>query len=430
VKVCPTCGKEYPASERFCPSDGTPLRSRDDAEDLIGSVLAERYHILRKLGQGGMGQVYLAEHVRMRRMSAVKVMHPGMVNDTDAISRFNREAANACQILHTNVAAIYDFGETSDGMLYLAMEYIEGEPLTALLRAHGALPPLRAADITRQIADGLGAAHVLGIVHRDLKPDNILVGRSHDGLDRIKVVDFGISRGTQQEGQTVTRTGQVIGTPDFMSPEQLAGDRVDLRSDVYSLGIVTFNMLTGAFPFPSDSVQTSMIMRLTDKPKRLRDMRPDLSWSAEVESVMDRALARDAGLRFQTAIAFSEALTVAIGRNPQAFASSANTTLLDAGATAPSAAPVYVHPFPSPAAPAPTPVGAQHIPAGSLVTPADLSAIETCLARVMGPIASVLVKRAARTAFSRDALVAALAADIEGEPEREKFRKCCPPDVG
>ena len=212
LKICPTCSAEYPANERFCPRDGTALRAQGAAEsDLIGSIIAERYHVIRKLGTGGMGTVYLAEHVKMGRKSAVKVMNPGMGQDADAISRFNREASNASRINHPNVAGIYDFGETADGLIYLAMEYVEGEPLTAVIEAQGALPPLRAADITRQAADALTVAHELGIVHRDLKPDNIMLAKNRDGSDCVKVVDFGIAKAANSDAQKVTRTGLVVG---------------------------------------------------------------------------------------------------------------------------------------------------------------------------------------------------------------------------
>src|SRR5205814_2327952 len=167
-KICPTCGAEYPANERFCPRDGAALRTQGGGTDLVGSIIAERYHVLKKLGEGGMGRVYLAEHVKMGRKSALKVMHPGMVKDADAISRFNREAANASRIVHPNVAAVYDFGETPDGIIYLAMEFVQGPSLTKIIDETRGIPPRRAAEITRQTAEALAVAHDMGIVHRDL----------------------------------------------------------------------------------------------------------------------------------------------------------------------------------------------------------------------------------------------------------------------
>ena len=193
LKVCPQCGSEYELDQRFCPKDGSTLRMPGGESNLVGTVVADRYHIVKKLGEGGMGQVYQAQHVRMKRKSAVKVMNPSLVHDADAISRFNREAENASQIAHPNVAAIYDFGETADGLIYLAMEFIDGVPLTKILREKGALNAARAANITKQVADGLAAAHDLGIVHRDLKPDNLMVAKTRDAGDQLKIVDFGLA---------------------------------------------------------------------------------------------------------------------------------------------------------------------------------------------------------------------------------------------
>ena len=360
-KICPTCGTEYPANERFCPRDGTALRSQGGGNDLVGSIIGERYHVLKKLGEGGMGQVYLAEHVKMGRKSAVKVMNPGMVHDADAISRFNREAANASRINHPNVAGIYDFGETSDGLIYLAMEFIEGESLTSLVEKSGALPPNRAADIAKQAADGLQVAHDMGIVHRDLKPDNIMIAKNRDGSDCVKVVDFGIAKAAGAENQKVTKTGLVVGTPEYMSPEQLAGDKLDGRSDVYSLALVAFNMFTGKLPFDGESAQESMIMRLTDEPKSLAMMKPDTSWSPDVQAVMAKALQRRSADRYQKATDFGNALSDAVARMPKAAAAGA-TQMIGAndGATAMIAAPPKTRldssPALPPAAAAPAPV--------------------------------------------------------------------------
>lgn len=311
-KICPTCGTEYPLSERFCPRDGAVLRGPPLQDELMGSIVAERYHVLRKLGEGGMGTVYLAEHVKMGRKAALKVMNPGMTSDADAIARFNREAANASRLNHPNVCAIYDFGETPDGLIYLAMEYIEGEPLTALVERSGQLAPARAAAIVGQVAEALSAAHDSGIVHRDLKPDNIMIAKARDGGDLVKVVDFGIAKASAGDSQKVTRTGLVVGTPEYMSPEQLGGEALDGRSDVYSLGLVAFNCLTGTLPFPGTSAQASMIMRLTSVPKSLGEMRPDIAWPAELQGVMAKVLARDAADRYQQATDFGHDMAKAV----------------------------------------------------------------------------------------------------------------------
>jgi serine/threonine-protein kinase len=317
------------------------LRAAAPASDLVGQVIADRYHVLRKLGEGGMGQVYLAEHVKMGRRSAIKVMNPSMVHDPDAVSRFNREAANASRITHPHVCAIYDFGETSDGLIYLAMEYIEGEPLTDLLEREGALPPPRAAHIFVQVADALQAAHDLGIVHRDLKPDNIMLARGRDGADVVKVVDFGIAKAIGgDDSQKVTKTGLVVGTPEFMSPEQLAGDKVDGRSDIYALALVFYKMLTGTLPFVASTVQETMIKRLTDEPLKLAAARPDLAFPAGLQETMDAGLTRSPTDRYHSAAKFAGdvAAVVGLGRGAgpvtHVDADAGRTQLLGAGRTA------------------------------------------------------------------------------------------------
>ncbi|MFN8652731.1 MAG: serine/threonine-protein kinase [Gemmatimonadales bacterium] len=309
MKVCTSCNNTYEDDKLFCPSDGTPLRpSGGQTADLVGQVIADRYHIQKKLGEGGMGQVYLAEHVKMGRRCAIKIMSPAMMKDPDAISRFNREAANASRIGHPNVCAIYDFGETPDGLIYLAMEFIEGRSLNAILEESQALPLARAASIITQCADALQVAHDLGIVHRDLKPDNIMV-ITQRGKDTVKVVDFGIAKAVGADGgggaQKVTKTGFVVGTPEYMSPEQLSGDPVDGRSDLYSLALVFYRMLTGGTPFPADTQQETMIKRLTDDPLPLAQARPDIRFPGQLQRVMDRALARMSEERYPTAAEFA-----------------------------------------------------------------------------------------------------------------------------
>jgi hypothetical protein len=315
VKICPVCSRQYPDDIRFCQDDGTTLRSAAPATSLVGQVVADRYHVIKKLGEGGMGQVYLAEHVKMGRRSAIKVMNPSMVHDPDAVARFNREAANASRITHPNVCAVYDFGETPDGVIYLAMEFVEGEPLTTLIEREGALPLARATAIFKQTADALQAAHDLGIVHRDLKPDNIMVARNRDGADLVKVVDFGIAKavGGDEAGQKVTKTGLVVGTPEFMSPEQLSGDKVDGRSDLYSLALTYFRMLTGELPFQADSVQEMMVKRLTDDPATLAATRPDLSFPDGLQQVLDAALARTPAERYQSVAKFADDVVAVAG---------------------------------------------------------------------------------------------------------------------
>ncbi len=317
MKVCPACGTEYGDDAAFCSRDRTPLPTSGGG--LIGQVIGDRYQIERKLGEGGMGEVYLARHVLMDRLCAIKIMSPALSKDPDAIARFNREATNASKISHPNVCAVYDFGFTPDGVLYLAMEYLEGRELSDLM-ASGPLPLDRAVAVLAQCAAGLEAAHELGIVHRDLKPDNIMVLEQR-GREVVKLVDFGIAKAAQgEEGQRVTKTGLVVGTPEYMSPEQLSGDRMDGRSDEYSLALVLYRMLTGALPFTATSAQETMVKRLTERPKRLSEMAGTRRYPAALDDVIDRALARTPDERFATVGAFAEAVTRAATPEPATVA--------------------------------------------------------------------------------------------------------------
>jgi serine/threonine-protein kinase len=230
--------------------------------------------------------------------------------------RFNREAENASQIAHPNVAAIYDFGETSDGLIYLAMEFVDGEPLTKLLEREGALPARRTARIVEQVASALEAAHDIGIVHRDLKPDNVMITRGRDGTDLVKVVDFGIAKAMEADDQNVTKTGLAIGTPEYMSPEQLGGGVLDARTDIYSLGLVTFNMLTGHLPFPTVTSREALVVRLTEHPRKLAEVRPDATWPASLQAVLDRALAQELASRYQRVTDLGRDLTAAVQALP------------------------------------------------------------------------------------------------------------------
>ncbi|HET7631834.1 MAG TPA: serine/threonine-protein kinase [Gemmatimonadaceae bacterium] len=291
------------------PQDGT-------VDPLVGQVVGDRYRVTGLLGEGGMGRVYTAEHIRMGRRCALKVMSPALAHTADAITRFNREAANASRINHPNVAAVYDFGETPDGLLYIAMEYVEGETLHALIARQGPLPLPRAAGIARGVADALAAAHHLEIVHRDLKPDNIMLTRQVDGSDWVKVVDFGIAKsiaapGAGSGGQTVTTAGVSLGTPEYMSPEQLAGERLDHRTDIYSLGLVLFNMLTGDLPYPRLTSKETLVKRLTSAPATLADVRPDLAWPPAVQAVLTRALDPEPDRRYSSASDFGRAIMAA-----------------------------------------------------------------------------------------------------------------------
>jgi serine/threonine-protein kinase len=291
-RACPACGSRYSGATRFCPSDGQPLRDPGESSDaLIGSLVADRYYVERRLGLGGMGVVYLAQHVYMSRPCALKVLRGEYLARTDALARFTRGAQNASRILHRNVAAIHDFGEIAGESMYLAMEYVDGLTLGAVIDREGPLPLARCVTILSQVASALRAAHDLGIVHRDLKPDNIMLAQSAEGDDLVKVVDFGIARALFDDDQRVTQSDAMVGTPAYMSPEQLRGRPVDTRSDLYSLGLVTIAMLTGALPLSSDPVD--LALRFMQRPRTLRELRPSIEWPSQLQAVLDQALAPD-----------------------------------------------------------------------------------------------------------------------------------------
>jgi serine/threonine protein kinase len=315
-KVCPQCGTRYEADHMFCFLDGAALIQAQTSTDLVGSIIAERYRVVSKIGDGGMGQVYLAEHVRMKRRCAVKIMRPQLMSDPVAVVRFNREAENASQISHPNVCAVYDFGETPNGLIYLAMEFIDGDPLSRILAQETFLIPVRAADIISQTADALSAAHGLGILHRDLKPDNIMLAKSRAGTDHVKIVDFGIARVMSKESQQLTSTGIAVGTPEYMSPEQFAGDALDARTDIYSLALVGYHVLTGMHAFGSGTTTDHLLARLTQPPRRLALIKPDVAWPDSLQNVFDKALTADPSQRYADVVDFARDFTEAVQELP------------------------------------------------------------------------------------------------------------------
>ncbi len=273
-----------------------------------GAILAERYEIIRRLGAGGMGAVYLARHNLMDRLCALKVLPPGHHRDAEALERFTREARNASRIVHPNVCTVFDFGTTPEGVAYLAMEYLEGRTLGSILAEQPRLPLDRAVRLGREIAAGLDAAHELGIVHRDLKPDNVMVVQGRSG-ETVKLVDFGIAKALEAEpSKEMTAPGIVIGTPDYMSPEQFAGDPVDPRADVYALGVIFYRMVTGALPHTGETARATLTKRLTDAPTPIGDAAPDLVVPAGLQSMVNKVLARKPEDRYATAGAFAGAV--------------------------------------------------------------------------------------------------------------------------
>lgn len=273
--------------------------------DLIGSTLAGRYRILERRGEGGMATVFAAHHVTLDAKVAVKVLHPNLARDARQRKRFVREARSANRIVHEHVVNIFDFAE--EPTPYFVMEYLEGEDLAALVHRTGGLPWMRVREIGLQVLSALDAAHRLGVVHRDIKPSNIFMVRRPDGRDWVKVLDFGVAKVAGSSGETrgMTRTNEVLGTVLYMSPEQALGGLVDLRSDLYSLGVVFHHLLTGVVPFDGTNPFQVIHQHLSAAPPALPADCP-----AAVQNVVMRALAKAPEDRFPNAQAMAEALTL------------------------------------------------------------------------------------------------------------------------
>ena len=288
MSVCPTCQTQREEGLPLCPLDGTPL---SPSAGLIGLILGERYRLLSRIGEGGMGTVFLAEHVALGKQVAVKVLRAEYSRDEELVRRFEQEARSASRIDHENVVDVVDFGRTPGGSLYFVMEALEGESLARLIRRQGALPVERALRILAQICQALGAAHACGVVHRDLKPENVILVRRDDGADLVKVLDFGISKTHGvPEGGRITRVGSIIGTPEYMAPEQAMGAAVDHRCDVYAFGVLAYEMLTGRLPFHGESPLATLLKHQGEPPVPPSRLRPDLP--PEAEAMVLRALVK------------------------------------------------------------------------------------------------------------------------------------------
>jgi serine/threonine-protein kinase len=312
MKKCPKCGVEYPDTTTLCPADGIALEK--DPDSLVGATLAGKYRIDARLNEGGMGTVYRGTHVLMEKTVAIKVLHPSLAADEKIVARFSREARAASRISHPNALSVTDFGEDESGHVFLVMEFLSGKTLKQVIRDDGPLPLARVVDITRQIGDALNAAHEQGVVHRDLKSDNIMLVDTMAG-DHAKVLDFGIAKINEPEGHVdtnLTAPNLVIGTPQYMSPEQCSQDvEIDSRSDIYSLGVILFEMLVGHVPFSGDSPTMVMMKHLQEPVPSILDERTDVP--ASVARVVSRAMAKVRDNRYQTVAELIEDLTIAAG---------------------------------------------------------------------------------------------------------------------
>lgn len=295
--VCPTCGGRYPADFRVCPKDATPLEDAPASDDpLIGSTIAESYEIVRVLGEGAMGKVYEAKHTRLPKRYAIKMLHADLAREPAVVARFQREAEAASALEHPNVVNVFDVSITEDGRPFIVQELLTGVELGEYLERVGRLSPGQAANIVRQIARALGAAHARGIIHRDVKPENVyLLGELNAPM--VKVLDFGISK-VAEEGSALTKTGFVIGTPAYMAPEQARGDKVDARADVYAAGAILYRALTGRKPYEGLDPIATLSAVLSEDPPRLRSVQHDVPEALEL--VVQRAMARSPAERLPT----------------------------------------------------------------------------------------------------------------------------------
>jgi serine/threonine protein kinase len=363
---CPSCQSTYDDDSRFCPRDGTklenlaqqpanpvtppfippaapspspppsharvfqPLGAENrattqrsgpgaaaaknlDYSKLVGETLDARYVVTRKVGEGGMSFVYLADDVLTKEAVAIKILSPALSHDRTAMARLRREAELGGKLAHPNVCHIIRLGETLNGLVYVVMPFVEGELLCDLTHRARQLTLDVTARYISDIAAGLQVAHELGIVHRDLKPENVMISKTPDGGDRAIVMDFGLAKERQMSAEIkkLTATGIVLGTPEFMSPEQLRGKALDPRTDVYSLGLMAYEMLTGKLPFLGRTQQEIMIARLRSEPQPIRASRPDLDFPAAVERVLLKSMEREPADRYQSAPEFAAAFTEA-----------------------------------------------------------------------------------------------------------------------
>src|SRR5271169_6666838 len=299
---CPQCKTPNPDFAESCSKCSTPMplgesetiQMVDASAIALGSDFGPRYRIETLLGQGGMGRVYKAYDKELNRTVAIKVVRQGAMGETDALSRFKQELVLASKISHKNILRIHDLGEV-EGMKFITMAYVEGHDLHQIIKDNPKLPLERVLKFAVQLAGALAAAHGEGVVHRDLKPQNILVDKD----DQLYVSDFGLAKSFEDDAVGMTRVGTFLGTPRYMSPEQVEGNPADQRSDLYAYGLILYEMVTGNVPFTGETTLKVMYQRIQEKPKSPKTLNPDLpNWFVQV---IMRCLERDPAVRYQRA---------------------------------------------------------------------------------------------------------------------------------
>ncbi len=318
---CPSCQTPADPSQRFCPGCGAALEAQVDP--MIGQLLGGKYKVLRLIGEGGMGAVYEGEQPlgTTKRRVAVKTLHPHLSRDPKIKARFEREVGTVAELEHPNTIQVHDFGATPEGILYIVMEYLQGRSLAGELEKQGPMSPERVVNVLQQVCGSLEEAHGRGIVHRDLKPDNVVLVERAGKKDFVKVLDFGIAKRSKEEDneeQKLTQQGMVLGTPPYMSPEQFTGRPIDSRSDIYSLGVMTYEMLTGLLPFKATTAWEWATQHMTQPPIPIETIPQGARTTEAMRAALRRALAKNPDERFQNVHEYIEAFSGAgVGPAPQ-----------------------------------------------------------------------------------------------------------------
>jgi serine/threonine-protein kinase len=307
MRHCTQCGASTPDDARFCPGCGAAVAATGTGDSLLGKVIADRYLLIEKIGQGGSGTIYRGEHTTLRKRVAVKILHAQLSSDDTALERFRRVATTVAELDNDHILQVLDFGRTEDNRLFFAMEYLEGETLTKVLERDKQLSIPRAIDVLTQIAEALMEAHGLGYVHRDLRPRNVFLINRRGRTDFVKLLDFGLAKLVLPNVEAKqTAMGMTFGDPRYMSPEQARGEALDRRSDIYSLGAIAYEVLTGAPPYTGSGTFEILQQHLDAPVPRVRDSRPDCpEW---LDAAVQRALAKKPEGRFATVLKLLESL--------------------------------------------------------------------------------------------------------------------------